>query len=241
MKMAEVAVVTVHYNTPVLLWRLLRSVRRFYPRLPVTVIDGSDRRLDRLCSRVIGQSFGADVDVIGHNIHHGPGLDRGIRRSSAEFVVVVDTDVELIRPGFIEAALNCMGDFGVGGVQWVDGDGKDVNEGEGTPYLHPRLAMIRRDAYLAGPTAIRHGAPFLPVMQHLQGRGLSELPEMDRFFVEDAKGTVRRTGGYHLAGEPTPSRLYRLSRSARSRLNGTRRALRRLIAGLSRRSMRRRR
>ena len=216
----DVTIITVHYNTPVLLASLLASVRRWYPDVPITVIDGSDQAPYRWAAIVLGRRYGASVDTIGSNIHHGPGLDRGIRAAKTPLVLVMDSDVRFTRAGVIERAVEALrpDDFGVGGIQWVDDTGWDVPAGQGTPYLHPRLALIRRAAYLEGPPAIKHGAPFLPVMEHLstsQAWAIRQLDGLNDYFVEHRYGTVERTGSGQLEGDGMGRPMKRIRRAAR--------------------------
>lgn len=194
----EVIAVTVTYNTPLLVRRAVRSVRQMHPDVPILVVDGSDRRWTRIATKLMVR--GCDLHQLGFNIHHGPGIDYGIRQAKSDLVLVLDSDVELTAPviELLKAALPDDG-YGAGLLQQVDHQG--VNVEHGTPYLHPSLMLVRRAAYLAGPPAIRHGAPMIQSMVALHGEGVVDVPDVRPRFVHDGMGTVGRTGGYHLGEE----------------------------------------
>jgi predicted O-linked N-acetylglucosamine transferase (SPINDLY family) len=68
----------------------------------------------------------------GYNIHHGPGMSWAINHLglSGE-VLFLDSDVEILKPGFIESLHSHLkpGMYGVGNVQWVNDSGHSREEG----------------------------------------------------------------------------------------------------------------
>ncbi len=192
---------TINYNTPALLSRLLRSLRA-HAAVPVLVVDGSDRATWRLAARFTARRYGAAIHQPGYNIHHGPGMDFGIRYLAADWVLVVDSDVELVRDGVVPLlTTHAAADvYAVGTVQPVDDGGIDDPDGP-IAYLHPRLMLLNRAAYLANPPATRHGAPMIEPMRRLAETGewrVVDVPGLDAYYLHEVQGTVMRTGGFHL-------------------------------------------
>jgi hypothetical protein len=200
---AEVAAVTVHYNTPDLLERMLASVRERYSDVEITVIDGSDHPSSRKEVKRQTRRFGARLKSLGYNIHHGPGLDLGIRRARLPRVLLLDTDLVLVDLHPIERLLQHLprNGYGAGQVSTVDRDGVWAPDAP-IHYLHPRFMLVNRDVYLRYPAAIKHGAPMIQPMIFLHEAGLEHLlhypPGVELWYVHDEQSTVGRTGGYHL-------------------------------------------
>jgi hypothetical protein len=80
----RVTLLTVNYNSREDVSRLVRSFRRFVsPAWPVVVVEngGPPRAIS-----------GASVVGLGFNLHHGLGLDFGLRFVSTEYALIIDPD-----------------------------------------------------------------------------------------------------------------------------------------------------
>lgn len=199
----EVSIVTVNYNTPGLLRDLLESIRKYCPAFPVYVVDGSDN-IDKI--REV-QNIARNYDNVilfsmGKNIHHGPGIDFGIRKAKSRYVLLLDTDSIILKPGLIEVLLEKLdGNYGIGKIEFVDQNGWNVKDENGIPYLHPRCALIDKKQYFLYEPAIKHGAPMIAAMKDIyeKGRssGLINYDNLNDFYYHIGRGTVNLTGGYH--------------------------------------------
>lgn len=217
--MNSLSVVTVSYNSPELVRELLTSFRKFYNN-PVYVIDGSEPRQFAEIESVV--SAFADVKLIGfgYNIHHGPGMAWAIQNLPLTGqVLFLDSDVTVVNGGMIESLSADLqpGMYGVGDVQLVDGNGINVAESEGAiRYLHPACMLCNIDVMRVWPMPVKHGAPMLETMRAIKAAGRDDLigavdwvkrdfsPGSDKtYLVHDWRGTVSRTGGYHLDAVPT--------------------------------------
>ena len=94
----RIACVIVHYHTPELACRAVVSVREDAAAsglvVDVVVVDnGSDeeglRRLDRIHARILRPE---------HNLGYAGGLNLGVAQTAADYVVLMNADVEVI-PG----------------------------------------------------------------------------------------------------------------------------------------------
>lgn len=214
MGIENIPVVTVTYNAPHLLQGLLASFRQFY-RNPIHVVDGSDEAHAGEI-RAIAESFeGVHLHAQGYNIHHGPGLAWAIETLPlGPRVLILDSDVVVRQPGFIEALDAALGerDYGAGGMAYVNREGFNVPYGYGTvPYLHPPCMLCNVAVMKQWPLPIKHGAPMVSAMLALHDAGKSDLLKGLDWALNDVmrlgppiylehltRGTVISSGGYHL-------------------------------------------
>jgi hypothetical protein len=158
-----ITALTVNYNTPDLLENLLSSFRKFYD-IDFLVIDGSNE-LNYEKIKGFANKYNATIIHFNFNIHHGPGMDYGIRNIKTEQILLLDTDVEILRGGFIEDLQTKLlpESYGIGCVGTVNENGVDAPTGY--RYLHPSCALINRDVVLKYPMPVRHGAPMIEAMK----------------------------------------------------------------------------
>nr|WP_315401846.1 tetratricopeptide repeat protein [uncultured Duganella sp.] len=208
----QIPIVSVSYNSPDLIESLLRTLRRFYTNR-VYIIDGSNPDVAEKI-RAIAATFD-DVEFIpfGYNIHHGPGMAWAIRhlRLAGE-VLFLDSDVEVIEGGFLESLHSHLrpGMYGVGNLHQVNHQGYDVDDGA-VRYLHPACMLTNIEVVRQWPMPIKHGAPLIATMLAIHNAGEHGLiagvdwvaqdfashPTRRNYFKHDWQGTVIRTGGYH--------------------------------------------
>lgn len=215
MSAQHIPVVTVSYNSPELIFGLLSSLRKFYPHNPVHVIDGSDVEPAAKIKAVCEGFEGVQLKAFGYNIHHGPGLAWAIQNLGLQGpVLFLDSDIVIVREGFIEAMLQVLqpGDYGVGSVQYVNRDGFDIPYAYGAiHYLHPPCMLCNVEVMREWPLPIKHGAPMVDAMRALHDAGASNLVRnidwvendlrdgTERIYIDHiGRGTVKTTGGYHL-------------------------------------------
>lgn len=210
----QIPIVVVSYNSPELLRNLLDSLRRFYPN-PVHVVDGSEAAPLEAIRAVAAQYPGVTLHAQGYNIHHGPGMAWALQQLPlGPQVLFLDSDIVVLRAGFIEAMLEHLEPhlYGVGGVAYVDREGFDVPYAYGAvPYLHPPCMLCNVEVMRQWPMPIKHGAPMISAMLALHDAGQSDLlrdidwtrndvtPGTRKVYIDHVgRGTVSNTQGYHL-------------------------------------------
>lgn len=192
----------INYNTADLLDRSARSLRAFYPAVPLLLIDngsndGSAATMDALrsewpvCTALL---FNAA------NRHHGPAMDQAIRHAATPFVFMLDSDCVVLKGGMLEAMLAILERdphaYAIGKKIFMNKRGFDVPGGpQATPYIRPIAMMLGRDRYLTLPPFRRHGAPCLENMKAAAERGLFlvDFP-VEEYVVHAGRGTARRVG-----------------------------------------------
>ncbi|MBL0727343.1 bifunctional glycosyltransferase/class I SAM-dependent methyltransferase [Piscinibacter sp. HJYY11] len=211
----DIPVVAVSYNSPELLLGLLSSFRQFYPRNPIHIVDGSEPGPLARIREVAAGFEGVQLHAMEYNIHHGPGMAWAIQNLNLSGpVLFLDTDIVVLREGFIEELLAVLqpGDYGAGGVAYVNRDGFDIDYAYGAiAYLHPPCMLCNVEVMREWPMPIKHGAPMVAPMRALHDAGKSELLRnlpwcandvlmgTKKVFIDHiGQGTSTRTGGYHL-------------------------------------------
>lgn len=207
----NIPIVAVSYMSPDLIDTLIGSLRRYY-RNPVYIIDGSTPQVAAEIGAIVAKYENARFIPFGYNIHHGPGLTWAMRNLPLSGpVMFLDSDVEIMAPGFLESLLQHLepGMYGVGDITYpILGDVPEAYRG--MPYLSPACMLCNIEVMRQYPPPIKHGAPMVSPMLALAKAGKTDLVRQvdwvkndfsenpQRVFIRhEWQGTVMRTKGYH--------------------------------------------
>lgn len=147
--MKDVTAVIVNRRTPRLIRNCVRSLLRIYPNINVMLVDNNSqdrstryiRLAAALCSRV--------ECVITTHATHGPGLHAGILRCKTPYILTLDSDVTVLKGGFLELMLAHFAAnsklFAVGNICRVDSSG--VRPGP-RRVVHPFCSLWDRRKYM---------------------------------------------------------------------------------------------
>ncbi|GJI93148.1 O-linked N-acetylglucosamine transferase family protein [Duganella hordei] len=209
---SQIPIVTVSYNAPDLVEALLSSLRKFYPNR-VYIIDGSNPDIAEKIRAMAAGYDNVEFIAFGYNIHHGPGMTWAINNLGLKGeVLFLDSDVEVVNPGFIESLQSHLkpGMYGAGHLRIVSEGGYENPVANPIRYLHPACMLVNLDVARLWPLPIKHGAPMIQTMLAIHRAGAHHLIEavdwVDQdfsresrrvFLKHDWQGTVIRTGGYH--------------------------------------------
>jgi len=213
-------VLSVSYNTPDLVMRMVKSLRQFHDN-EILIVDGSNKyNYDKLKDQITDQE-NIEIHHFAHNIHHGPGMAYGITAIDSDQILVMDSDVIVLKGflGLLETMLEKSG-YGIGDVQLVDKAGWNIGGYEraikkdeyktGIAFLHPACMLINREVALQWPMPIKHGAPMITPMMAITEAGRTDLlqhcdwifndfrREPKQYISHEWQGTVKATGGYNL-------------------------------------------
>lgn len=201
-----ITALTVNYNTPDLLNRMVKSFRQFYD-IELVIVDGSDANYMPVTKVNLKRQKNIRLYQLGYNIHHGAGLCYGMERIDTEKVLFIDSDVLFLKHGFLEDLNTFLSpkQYGVGDIQIVDEKGMNVPQG--IKYLHPALCLINTSVFWQFKLPINHGAPMIESMKDIHGKGLSDelLVHRDwvnndfkndekKYLAHNWQGTVKRFG-----------------------------------------------
>lgn len=170
--------ITVCWNTKDLIERAYNSIRKFYPAMPIIIVDGSD--VGDPCAAYV-RGLASDITTIiqpGYNVGHGRGMCMGIEKAATPYALMFDSDIELLEP-CLPAMLAMMeaDTFGVGYLEDIGYDGfryKINPHPEGSlPCLHPYWQLISIENYKKFHPYVHHGMPVYLAMLDIHKRGLS--------------------------------------------------------------------
>ena len=192
-------VVFVHYETPDLLEKGVRSFKSFYPEVPTVIFDNGSREpsLDLIRHLIKEYAPSLQAHFSDRNLYHGPAMNRMMQLATTEFVCFLDTDTETRRGGFLEAMCDIfdMSDriYGVGCIATVNRRGFPAPRG--IRVLASAYMMLRVRDYRLFPPFEHHG---LPVMKHFRaavakGYELADFP-VNEYVRHFGRGTAIRHG-----------------------------------------------
>jgi len=175
----DVTALTVTYNTKELFEKCYNAFRRFHPTMKLIIVDGSTR--SDSCYHYV-QSLSSQITQVLHldrNIGHGRGLCLGIEHIKTPFMLLFDSDTEILKSP-VSAMLDMMEDdtYGVGNIEKTALDGfewgaKPHHKGqESIRYLHPFFCLIQLKEYRKYRSFIHHGAPAINTMLDIHRKGL---------------------------------------------------------------------
>lgn len=194
----NVCSIVVNHRTLDLTRTFIESYRRFYPDLPMLVVDNGshDESAGYIKSLDRGQ-----FQVVLHDMNYGHGwaLDAAITCCNADLVMCFDSDCEVLKGGFIEPMAKAFDDpnlYAIGMFHKVNRGGIDTfiqadPEGKEYPYVHPSTGMYRRSMYLDLPPFRHHGSPCIDNMveAHRRGWGVVEFPGIRDYVSHPWAGT----------------------------------------------------
>jgi hypothetical protein len=164
-----ITALTVSYNTPDLLERLLYAFRKFYD-LPYWIIDGSDEANFEKMKDFSGK-YNVEIHHFNYNVHHGPGMAYGFQNIKTDQILLLDSDLMIYNKGFVEDFKSKLRSesYGIGAVYWGNRPDSDT---EGINYLHPACALINRNIAIKYPLPSLYCSPMMAPMRYMQEHNL---------------------------------------------------------------------
>ncbi len=202
MPFSSVTAVVINFQTPDLTRRAVASLRRWYPDLPLLLIDnGSADDSPSQLQALAGESAAATTLLRNsRNLHHGPAMDQALHYLSTDEVFFLDSDCVIVKGGILERLLEALHSdertYAAGKRIFMNSRGFDVSPGPRShPYVRPICMVLRRRTYLALPPFRRHGAPCLHNMRAAVATGLhlAHVP-VEEYVQHEGRGTAGRYG-----------------------------------------------
>lgn len=176
----DVTIVMAERDTANVTKLCLESLFRFYPDIPVVIVDGGSQDDSINYVRFL-QASKQNVclwERFGRN-GHGDMLNEGIRNYvETKYALIMDNDCIVRRGGWIEEMLQIMNTtdiYALGSLMLVtyqgDGCGDPADESDVLRYTHPSCSMIRLSEYLQLAPFVEHGAPLVHNMKEAQDKG----------------------------------------------------------------------
>lgn len=181
MTINDVTGIVVTHNTKELIRRALESIRKYYHRLRIIVIDGSDYN-DPCRNYLMGIADElTEVIFCDENIGHGRGMDLGIEICTTPLALIFDSDIEMLRPPIEEmVAMIETETYGVGYFEKTAYDGYEYGakkEHQGKPFmmmLHPFFHLLQISQYYKYHPYVHHGAPCYKAALDIHLKGMEK-------------------------------------------------------------------
>ena len=202
--------IVVNYKTPDLINKYLANFRKYFSDLHLVIVDNSnyDRSTDliySICKRDGNMTLLANV----FNIHHGPGLHKAIQyvEDYFKFALIMDSDILFHKKGILNDMNKILPEKFIccGKIGQVTKRGIGTTNRNSILYIHPSCMYLNINEYLQFPPAKLHGAPFIDTFSSVKEQGKQNLLidfEVSNYINHLGRGTVTRTGGYHIKTHP---------------------------------------
>jgi len=167
----DVTAVIVSLNTYELTRRAADSLVRFYPSIPLIMVDNGS--IDQTPAYI--QACGVarketECVFLPQNVGHGPALHMAAEKATTPYLFTLDSDCVVEEGGFLELMVECFRDesvYAVGDLLYVRSSDclMDTREPlawpEFTPYICPYMGLYRLSMYKQIRPFVHHGGPAL--------------------------------------------------------------------------------
>jgi glycosyltransferase involved in cell wall biosynthesis len=200
-KLTDITALIINYRTLDLTTSCLESFSRFYPQVSLLIIDNGSQDAS---TNYIREKAARRPEVTALfnplNINHGPALHQGLQHIPTPFALTLDSDCQVVKPGFLERMLTSFNDpqtYAVGSRVYLDRLGYEVSSGQAfySAYIQPFCMLIDRRKYKTLKPFKRHGSPGLHNMHQAIHKGyrLVDFPIQD-YVQHIGMGTCSRYG-----------------------------------------------
>ena len=176
----DITVIICERNTSDILKLCLESLLRFYPDIPILIVEGGST--DDSINYVRYMSITTPNITLwerGGVNAHGIMIDDAIRdHTTTKYVLLFDSDVIVCRGGWIEEILYKMNEndlYAMGTLLFVtnknDACGQPKDDSDILRYAHPSCSIIQTDLYKTLRPGTNHGAPLVYNMQDAHKAG----------------------------------------------------------------------
>ena len=149
----------------------VETLREFYPDLRLILVDNGSTDGSREWIEQLAKDELCRCILLKENTTHGPGLHRGMEMAVGDFILILDSDTETLKGGFIEPMvhlfLSAPNVFAVGPVG--TGDITGTRPGD-YPIVHPCRMMLNRERYFLGRAFCHAGQPIHLAMRDARDR-----------------------------------------------------------------------
>jgi hypothetical protein len=202
MDLSSVTAVIINYKTPDLTLRAIATFKAAYPAVKTLLIDnGSGVEFADVMVTIRSSWPDVELTVNAKNLHHGPAMDQAMGLVLTPWVLFLDSDCEVLKPGFIEVLMEqCMGNkdaYAAGTLFYMNKRGFVVQKDKrgAIPYIHPYCALLKKELYGTLPPFELHGSPALRNMTAAgeKGYALVDVP-LEAYVKHEFRGTAGRFG-----------------------------------------------
>lgn len=205
----DVTGIVVNFNTKFLVKQAVQTFRKFYPSVPLIIIDNASRDGSAEWIRARENDL-ARVVVNNKNYGHGPALDAGIMLCTTRYAFTFDSDIRFHHGGFLQLMQRAIdGKYAIGWLRWVNHNGVaargHIDKARLCPYVHPCFALFDVEIYKQLKPFVNKGAPCVDNMYDARKKGYSvgAFP-FERYADHLIAGTRRLYMGHWWAKDEKP-------------------------------------
>lgn len=188
-----VTAVMVSFDTLMVTQRSVDSLLEFYPELKLILIDNHSTDGSWEWIQQLSQAKGSVSSArMPDNLTHGPALHRGVMAVRTPYVLTLDSDIKVLRGGFVELMAQAFEKdpklFAIGPKGTADVSG--TRKG-GYPLVHPAVMMMSVVRYRMGRPFRHAGQPVAEAMADARRRNdhMKSFPVWD--YVKHYGGATR--------------------------------------------------
>ena len=197
----DITVLVINYRTLELTQHCVESFRTYYPQVKVILIDNGSFDDSRNYIQELAESQTHIFSLLNpRNIFHGPAIHKGIQTCQTPLVMTLDSDVQVMRGGFLEDMAGTFeqpGIYAIGKLVHMDMFGYETTQDTllTFEYIHPSCMLVRREVYLKLNPFFHHGSPGIRNMRHAirSGYKLVDFP-IEKYIQHNGRGTCSRYG-----------------------------------------------
>ena len=176
--MGDLTALTVVYNTPDLLIDSVGSFQKFYPNIPILIMNNSDQGHE--CTDVVKEYENRYKNVSAfhykENQGHGTAVDDGIGMIDTKYIYYFDSDINMKVGGALEAMMKVADTetYGIGKIIETDFGGRNIPrdfDGKKLRFLFLVAGLINRKAYHRYHPWTRYGQPILKALLEIHEAG----------------------------------------------------------------------
>ena len=196
-KEKDITVLICQRKTKDLVQLCLESLLRFYPDIPIVLVDGDSRDNSTTYLRYMQAMNPQNITLWERPLNngskhssHGVTMDEAIRQYvKTKWVLLLDSDTIVERGGWIEEMLKRVNEkekiYAIGSLMLVsrrnDACGGPDDDNDVLRYAHPSCSLYNAQRYVDMPPFCDHGAPCCYNMKAAEEMGL----EVEHYPVEE--------------------------------------------------------
>jgi GT2 family glycosyltransferase len=202
MDLLSVTAVIINYKTPDLTLRALATFKSAYPEVKTLLIDnGSGVEFADVMVTIRSSWPDVELTVNAKNLHHGPAMHQAMGLVATPWVLFLDSDCEVLKPGFIEVLVERCTEkrdsYAAGALFYLNKRGFLVPKDRrgAIPYIHPYCMLVKKELYEKLPPYELHGSPALRNMMAAAEKGYALVDvALEEYVRHDFRGTAGRFG-----------------------------------------------
>ncbi len=185
----DVTVIVPSFRTLKLTKGCVDSLREYYPKVKLIIVDDCSRDESAEYIREIGSGDNTHAIICERNLGEGVVFDLALHRAETSYAFTLHSDCIIFKGGFLEKMLERFrAEPNLFAIGWL----RPMHRGGSPGYVAPSAMMLNRKKYLLLPPFINHGAPAIGTMTGAREAGylVEDFPISDYIHHERSHGST---------------------------------------------------